>query len=107
MIEGSANGIAFVDLLKIIVPAMLVFGGWLWRQINSNHVKSNQNAADIALINQTLQSQGGRVDGMEEEIKKLSGEITKVKFSIQSLDHKQDKHHLELLNEIRNIYKQK
>lgn len=93
-------------LLKFAIPILGGVCSWLWLQLQSAQNTAIANKQDIALMKQSHNSQLGRVDGMEEKIANLSDEITQVKFCLQTLEHKQDKHHIEVLNEIRNIIQQ-
>lgn len=105
MVNSSIGGLTITDFVKLTVPMLAAMCAWLWAQISSNRTKSNENTSAIALLDQALRSQTGKVNGMEDEVKKLSNELTQVKFSLQSLDHKQDQHHIELMNEIKNLSK--
>jgi hypothetical protein len=91
------------SVINFVLVTLTLVVGWLWRLITSNSSIIYENHNNLALLKQSHDNQRGRVNGMEEKVQKLSDEITEVKFSIQSLEHKQDKHHLELLNEIRTM----
>lgn len=94
--------IEFKELITIGTAIIIAFCGWLWSLIHSNTKATSDNNREIALLDQSLKSHVGKVNGMEEKVTKLSEELTQVKFSLQSLEFKQDKHHTELMNELRS-----
>lgn len=93
-----------VEMIKISIPILLALIAWLWKMIKGNMDAANKNANRINLINQSLEVEQTKIGGMEDKVSRLSYELTEVKFNLQAIDHKQDKNHIEILGEIRNIY---
>jgi len=103
MDPNTDAAISISDLLKISVPLLTAMCLWLYTQIRSNMEQSTKNSQDIALQNQSMMTHIAKINAMEERVANLSDDLTQVKFSIQSLEHKQDKHHMELLSAIRQL----
>jgi len=90
----------FSELLLMTIPVIGAITGWIWNLTSNNTKKTNNNETEIRLLNQTINTHKGKVDSMEDKVSKLTDEMIKMKFCIQSLDNKQDKNHIELLNAI-------
>ena len=86
-----------LKVISIVLPLLVAVVGWLWRQINNNTKTTNTNATDIALAEQRLQSAEMNVIRIDDSVKKLSEDLTQVKFALKDLSHKQDKNHSEIM----------
>lgn len=107
-------------LIVYVIPPLMLFTGWLWRQLFSSNAFARDNAKNIELLElkleqdvamakqvcemdhsvvmQIVDGYSGRVNTMEAKVEQFSKELISLQFTLQKVEHKQDKHHLELLN---------
>lgn len=94
----------FLSFVKMALGILSAIIAWLWKLVKSNLDEIAEHKTEIALLQQKLDSQDNRVDGINEKVEKLGEDMNAMKFELIDIKHNQENHFASIMHELQNLH---